>query len=112
MPLIPAAFVNKQEIRQTIDDVVSTLAPDVVFVGFSIGDDWMGKPSLFFRIVLSDEASAPDRLLASCGRVAALLELQLQPYQRWDLYPFFDFRSRAEQAILRDPIWEHNGVSR
>lgn len=34
MPLVPAAFVNKQEIRQTSDDVVSTLSPDVVFVGY------------------------------------------------------------------------------
>lgn len=50
MPLVPAAFVNKQEVRQTIDDVVSTLAPDVVFVRFSIGDDWMASLHSSFEL--------------------------------------------------------------
>jgi hypothetical protein len=107
-----AGYANLQEIDDVVDEVPALLAPDVIFVGYSVANDWTGRPSLFFRVVLSDEASQPDRLLESGDRVESLLEARLQPYQRWGLYPYFDYRSQSEQIALRDPAWEYHGVSR
>ena len=72
----------------------------------------MGIPSIFFRVVMSDEACRPDRLLQAGDRVETLLKQRLQPRQRLGLYPYFDFRSQAEQDLLRDPAWESHGVFR
>lgn len=112
MAAFPAGLLVQEEIERAIDDVEKALAPDLIFVGYSIENDYMGIPSIFFRIVLSDEASRADRLLESGDRVEAFLKHRLQPRLRLGLYPYFDYRSDSEQVALRDPMWETHGVSR
>ena len=108
----PSIFVNRQEIADAVEEVTRQLSPDVQFIGFSIANDSDGKPALYFRIVLSDDASERSRSRQVGFRVEKLLDGKLQPYQRWDLYPFFDYRSASEQAELRDPAWERHAVPR
>lgn len=112
MAVSSALFVNKQEIIDVIDQIAKELAPDVIFIGFSIADDWMGKPSLFFRVLLSDEASRFGIIRKTANRVEKLTRERLQPEQRWDLHPFFDYRSKSEQADLQDPAWEGHAIFR
>ncbi len=108
----PSLFVNKQEIIDVADEVTKQFAPDVIFIGFRIANDWTGKPSLFYRILLSDEAAKKGRISEVGQRVEKALDDRLQPYQRWDLYPYHDYRSQSEQAEIQDPAWERHVFSR
>jgi hypothetical protein len=91
--------------QEAVDEIARELAPDVVRIRMKIGEDWDGDPAIYFRVVLSDEASLKDRLAEVTGRVRAKLfdELGLESL---DHIPYFDFRSQSEQAIMRDPKWD------
>ena len=106
-----AGYINLQEIDDVVDEVERTM-PDVAWVRYKIGNDFYGDPAIFFRIVLTDEACKADALSPSSHRVEEAIEGSLQPYQRWGLYPFFNFRSRSEQTGDEDPAWQPHAVSR
>jgi hypothetical protein len=44
-------------IELNLEKAVQLLKPDVVRVRYSLRDDWQGRPSVFFRVVLSDDAA-------------------------------------------------------
>lgn len=81
--------------------------PDVVRIRYSLKEDWTGDPSIFFRVVLSDEASHPDRLSESTGRVQTEVLRQVNPLDIGLLY-YFNYRSLSEtrQRQFQDPDWE------
>jgi len=80
-----------------VNRISQDLAPDVVRVRLSIGQDWSGDPAVYFRVTLSDEASQGDRLADVTGFVSGKLfdELGLSDL---DHIPYFKFRSQSEQA--------------
>ena len=102
------SYLDEWEIASVADEVTSQLAPDVIFVGYRIGQDSVGDPAIFFRVVMSDEACLPNRILDAAKRLEEALEGRLQPYQRWGLYPYFRYRSASEQAEDGDPAWQRN----
>ena len=77
--------------------------PDVIRIRYSIGEDWFGDPSIFFRILLSSGASRFENL----GKV-------MDPIRTWikdalsdlDHIVYFDVRSEEEQEELKDPQWD------
>ena len=87
--------VNQAE----IDKIAQSLAPDVVRIRYDFNSDWSGEHSIFFRIVLSDDASREDRLATVAGRVKNRL-LEGLHLLEWDLLPYFNFRSKSEQEEL------------
>lgn len=91
--------------QQRIDEIAMDLAPDVVRIGFNLAQDWSEHLAIYFRVVLTDNASGGDRLAEVTGRATTKLfdELGLASL---DYIPYFRFRSRSEQARLKDPAWE------
>jgi hypothetical protein len=57
MPMMPAGVVKQAEIASAVAEVERLLAPDVEHIQYEIGQDWSGDWAVFFRVLLSDEAS-------------------------------------------------------
>ena len=91
--------------REHVDEIARELAPDVVRIRFNVAQDWSEHPAIYFRVVLSDEASREGRLADVTGRVSGKLfdELGLAALEH---IPYFRYRSRSEQAKLQDKAWE------
>jgi hypothetical protein len=91
--------------QQQVDDLVRVLAPDVVRIRLNITRDWSDDPAIYFRVLLSDEASRPDRLAEVTGKVEATLSDRLG-LANLDHFSYFRFRSRSEQVELQEKAWD------
>jgi len=91
--------------QEQVDLIARDLSPDVVRVRFNVGQDWSEHPALYFRVILSDEASRLDRLAGVTGLVSGKLfdGLQLAELEH---IPYFRFRSDSEQAKLHETAWD------
>ncbi len=105
MPTVPSGFVNQTQISRVLDEAIRKLGKEAVRVKYNIGVDSSGEPSIFFRIVLSDAASAEATLADVTGRIATVLFDEVRPHENWGLLPYFSFRSKSEQAARNDPEW-------
>lgn len=99
----PPAVSKQAEIQAAINLVERSLAPDVVRIRYEIREDWSGQWAIFFRIVLTDDA-AKHRLRDVADKVARGLEQQLD-YPGMGVFPYHNFRSASEQAMLQEPAW-------
>lgn len=99
------AVTKQPHINAAIADVVKELAPSgVQRINYEIAQDWSGQWAVFFRVLLSDEASNPDRLSDIVTRVVWRMTDRLD-VPGLGMFPYFDFRSQSEQANLREPAW-------
>ena len=101
--IAPSAIARHSEIQAAINQVERSLAPDVVHIRYDIGEDWSGQWAIFFRIVLSDTA-ARHRLRDVGSKVVWGLSRQLD-FPGLGVYPYHNFRSESEQAVLREEAW-------
>jgi hypothetical protein len=101
---VPSGIVRQAEIAAGVAAVEKELAPDVVRIRHDIGPDWSDEWSIFFRIVLSDEASREARLAEVTRRAASRLLREIKPAEL-DLLPYFSFRSQSEQEMLQEEAW-------
>lgn len=106
----PVAIVRRPEVNAAVSDVVRLLAPDVVHIRYDIDRDWSGDWAIFFRVLLSDEASE-SRLNDVISNVVWRLAERLD-FPSMGLIPYHNFRSQSEQASLREEAWEADAVSR
>ena len=91
--------------QEQVDRIARDLAPDVVHVRLDVGQDWSDDPAIYFRVILSDEASRGDRLSEVTGLVRERLSEELR-LAELEHIPYFRFRNRSEQAKLREPAWD------
>ena len=98
-----ASAIQRPEINTAVSEVVKLLAPDVVHIRYDIGPDWSGDLAIFFRVVLSDQAS-DTRLREVANGVVWRLAERLD-FSSMGLLPYHNFRSISEQAILREEAW-------
>ncbi len=104
--MFPPSWVNEAEIASGVKRAEAVLAPDVVRIRYSLADDWTGDPSIFYRVLLSDEVASREEELGETAqrvREAVWNEVDAEQYGRHD---YFNFRSLSEQAELKDPKWE------
>jgi hypothetical protein len=94
-----------KEFEEIVQQTAKKFPADVVRIRHSFGEDWSGDPAIYFRIVLSDEASRRERLADTTRRIRSELTDDLL-LDESEYIPYFDFRSRAEQDKLKDPEWE------
>jgi hypothetical protein len=90
--------------QEQVYRIARDLAPDVVRIRLRVAQDWSEHPAIYFRVVLSDDASRRDRLadVAELVRGKLFEELRLDEL---DHLPYFRFRSQSE-AKLRGPAWD------
>jgi len=101
--IVPTAITRRSEIDAAIHRVEQSLGPDVLRIRYEIGQDWSGQWSIFFRVVLTDEA-ARRRLRAVATEVVRELAHQFD-FPALGVFPYHNFRSESEQAILLEPAW-------
>ena len=100
---LPMAVTKQQQINAAVAEVATLLAPDVVHIRYDIGQDWSGQWAIFFRVLLSDDASK-KRLREVATQVVWRLAGRLD-FAALGLFPYHNFRSVSEQAVLREEAW-------
>ena len=93
--------INEEKLRQ----VEADLAPDVVRIRASVGEDWSGHPAAFFRVILSDTASQPAQLKNIAPAIEDRLEEEFE-FNWSEIIPYVRFRSESEQAKLKEEAWD------
>lgn len=104
MPIVSGGFVRQRELAEAVRRVEESLQPDVLFIRHHIGPDWTGEPSIFLRVLLSDDAAKPDRLKPVTQKVAEAIAREVAA-EKFGLHPYISFRSKAEQDRLQEPAW-------
>jgi hypothetical protein len=104
VPIVPRGFVDQTLIASGVKRAAAALSPDVVRIRYSLGEDWSGDPSIFFRVVLSDDASRETRLRETTRRAATEI-LKEVAVEELGLQYYFNFRSLSEQASFNEEAW-------
>jgi hypothetical protein len=102
--LVPGSFVHQGKIETAVERAATALAPEVVRIRYSFGEDWSGAGAVFFRVVLTDSASRRNHLREIAKRVSTTLFSEVKP-DELGLQVYFNFRSASEQAKLQEPTW-------
>jgi hypothetical protein len=97
------AFIHQSQFKAAIARAKKHVAPDVVSIIPTLGNDWSGEPAVFFMVILSDAASRRDQLLSVTDRVSKTIVGEVEPLDEWGVLPYFNFRSQSEQANLNQP---------
>jgi hypothetical protein len=101
---MPAAVLQQEaEIEDGVRHVEAELQPNVVRIRYDVGEDWRGQWSIFFRVVLSDEA-AHNHLRQVSRQVVVRLAERLN-FPALGVFPYHNFRSDSEQSALREDAW-------
>ena len=97
-----------KELEQNVREAAKKFPGEVAWVRYSFGEDWSGDPAIYFRIVLTDEASSGDRLREVADRVENALfdDLRLSEPEYSEYNAYFNFRSKSEVDKLKEPEWE------
>ena len=104
MTCYPPRSVNQQAIAEGVERAVKMLAPDVVKILYNYGEDWTGVPSIFFRVLLEDNAVKNGTLGGLGRKIKDVVEREAQ--LSWEeMNSYFNFRTSSEQADLKDPMW-------
>ena len=103
MAVVPRAFVHQSKFKAAIARAARRLAPNIVSIIPTLGDDWSGEPAVFFMVILSDAASGREQLFSVAERVSKTIVNELEPLEEWGVLPYFNFRSQSEQAKLNEP---------
>ena len=101
---VPKGFVNQTQIESAVRRAAKALAPTVVRIRYTIGSDWTGDPSVFFRIVLSDDVAKRQKLSEIAQTVGIVLLKEVKA-EELGLHAYFNFRSLSEQMQLNEPAW-------
>jgi len=105
VPIVPRGLVDQSKIKAGVQKAERALAPDVIRIMYGFAEDVQGNVSLFFRVVISDAGSTPAKLRETTQRIITRVLKEIKA-EELGLQTYFNFRSKSEQAMLRDPIWE------
>jgi hypothetical protein len=100
---VPRAFDEQDRFQAAVARAAQRLAPHVVNVIATLGNDWSGEPAVFFMVILTDSASRRDQLLDVSNRASEAIVQQVQPLEQWGVLPYFNFRSQSEHTKLNQP---------
>ena len=79
---VPVGFISHTEVEKAINQFIGTLGPEVVRVRWNFGDDWMGDPVLYFRVILADSVSGDVKtFVETAARIRKAFFEQLQPLE-------------------------------
>ena len=102
--MVPNLLTDTAELNGAIGRVSKKFRGDVMHIYFEAGSDWMGVDSIFFKIVVSDQASRPARLRELSQRIVLALMNELRTEEK-GVHTYFNFRSQTEFAEMNDPAW-------
>ena|ERR1035441_309751 len=105
MARIAGGFVHHKKVTAALRRVKKQFPKDVISIDYRLGKNWDGEPTMFFDIVLSEEARRPP--YTNLGRLASRLSLALSAEVRPDefglgYYPHYF--SQAEYDARKEEI--------
>jgi hypothetical protein len=103
MPFLPRGVARPADLIKHLNALAPL--PGVVNLRHTVENDWSGDPAIFFWITLSDEAAHPAILPQTTRHIINVITQQLDPAGQWGLIPYFNFRSRSEQAKLKEEVF-------
>ena len=103
--IVPRGLVDQSKVRAGVHKAARALRPDVIRIMYGFTLDWQGEQSLFFRILLTDAASVPEKLRQTTNKVITKIQTEIKT-EELGLQTYFNFRSQSEQSKLREPAWE------
>lgn len=105
--VVPRAWVDRNQIAEAVQRAERALAPDVVRIRYSFKDDWVGDPSIYFLVVLSDDAASKESQLGETAwRVSSTVRTEIGVDQEeLGLHFYFSFRSLSEVNEMNEPAW-------
>jgi hypothetical protein len=103
--MVPTGFVHQTQLDSEIARAIRKFRKEAVRVNYSRETDSTDKPSIFFRIVLTDAASREDKLAEVTNRIKTIVFDEVRPLENWGLFPYFSFRSESEQEKRNEPEW-------
>jgi hypothetical protein len=71
--LTPSAVLRESDIDKAVQEAVKELTPDVQWIRHEIALDWSGDRAIYFRVMLSNDASREARLAKVTKRVESIL---------------------------------------
>ena len=104
MTVIPMRAAKEKKIAAAVKRAERKLKPDVVRIRYNLGFDHAGDPSVFFRIVLSDDASRLELLREMRHKVESTLRNGFDE-DELGLLTYFNYRSLSEQSEMNEPAW-------
>lgn len=107
MAILPGGLIDQEKIRTGVRKAERALTPDVIRIMYSVAVDVKDEHSVFFRIVISDRAASPNRLRETTQRIMTKVLEEIRAHEL-GLQTYFNFRSKSEQAVLREPSWERS----
>ena len=101
---VPTELRKDTQINAAIQTVLREMSPWVRHIRYRIEKDWSDDWTVFFRVVLSDEAADRKHLRDVTSRVRSRLTDELD-LPNLGMFTVTSFRSESEQAELNDPDW-------
>src|SRR5882757_7100829 len=99
---LPIAVQKQPQINAAVSEVINEMYPAVQRIKYEIGQDWSGEWAIFFRVLLSDEASSDRNLREIAPRVVWRMSEKLD-LPGLGMFPYFYFRSESEQTQEHEP---------
>jgi hypothetical protein len=106
MPVAPSGIVHERQVAAAIQKAAQALQPEVARLRYALTLDSTGTSAIFFRVLLSDDASREDRLFETTQRFSRKMIDIVKPMEKFGMEAYFNFRSASEQAKLKDLSWE------
>lgn len=102
MAIVPSGLVQQAQLASAIENAKAKLGPAAVDLSYRLDADATGEPSIFFRIILAEWATAENTLAEVTGKISTTLFDEIRPYEDWGLHPYFNFGLQPEQQARRD----------
>jgi hypothetical protein len=106
MAHLAKGIAQTSELVKMLNQLAHVVIPGVVKWRYTFDDDWSGDPAIFFWVVVTDEASKPQNLRQTKAAFIAMINKHVDLPGEWGLIPYFNFRSRSEQAELKDEVYD------
>src|SRR5215469_10938699 len=102
MPQLARGIAQAAELVKKFNELAHVQISGVVKWRYTLENDWSGDPAIFFWVTLTDEASKPASLRKTKSEFIAAINNHVDLPGEWGLFPYYNFRSQSEQAILKD----------
>jgi hypothetical protein len=97
---IARAFAQQQPFLKSIAQVAGELAPQVVSVTPTLGNDWAGEPAVYFQIIIADNAVPRQNLLAFTKDISHAIVHRIRPLEEWGVLPYFNFLTQSDASRM------------
>jgi hypothetical protein len=106
MAHLAKGIARASELVKRFNQLAHLVMPGVEKWRYTFENDWSGDPAIFFWVTLTDEASKPRNLQEAKTAFKGTINSHVDLSGEWGLIPYFNFRSRSEQSILKDEVYE------